>query len=408
MEEEFLGFVITGHVDHGKSTLIGRILYDTNSLQEGRIEEVRKTCEMLGRQMEFAYVIDHLREERENEMTIDTAQTFFRWGNRDYAIIDAPGHKEFMKNMITGASLADAAVLIIDVAEGMREQTQRHAYALGMLGLEQVIVVINKMDKVGHKKENFEKVKAEAAKFLLRLKIKPSHFIPIAALHGENVVKRSENMPWYDGPVLLEALKGFKPRKSLKMRPLRFPVQDVYDFEGKKIAVGRVESGVLAAGEMVALPSGKKIIVKGLEGFPKAPKNAEAGINSGFFEDIGLKRGDVVCAGKLPHYGKKLEGSVFWLGIEPLKKGEKILCRIATQEAEGTVEKISKRMNSSTLEIIENDATKLEGTEAAEVLLSFSKPLVSDLFGEIPTMGRFVLARHGIVEGGGIITKAVE
>lgn len=406
--EEFLGFVITGHVDHGKSTLIGRLLYDTDSLPEGRLEEVKKTCELLGRQLEFAYIIDHLREERENEMTIDTAQTFFRWGSRNYVIIDAPGHKEFMKNMITGASQADAVVLIIDVKEGMQEQTRRHAYALGMLGLEQVVVVVNKMDKAGYGEDAFERLKEEAARFLSKLGIRPSQFIPISALNGENVVKRSEKMPWYRGLVLLEALGEFKPRKSLRQRPLRFPVQDVYEFDGRRVAVGRVESGELGAGEFTVLPSGRKIAVKGLEGFLKPVEKVEAGLNAGFLDEWELGRGDVVCSGKMPSAGSRLEGSVFWLGVEPLKKGEKVMCKIATQEAEAVVERIGNRMDSSTLKVLEKEAGRLEGTEVGEVQLSLSKPLAYDSFNEIPTMGRFVLVRHGIVEGGGIITKATE
>jgi len=405
--EDFLGFVITGHMDHGKSTLIGRLLYDTDSLPEGKLEEVKKTCEMLGRQLEFAYVVDHLREERENEMTIDTAQMFFKSGSRSYVIIDAPGHKEFMKNMLTGASQADAAVLIVDTNEGMREQTQRHAYALSLLGLDQVVVVLNKMDKAGYSREKFEEVKAEATKFLSRIGITASHYIPISAANGDNVVKRSPNLGWYSGPILLDVLAKFAPRKSLREKPLRFPVQDVYKFDGKCIAVGRVESGILAPGEATVLPGNRKIKVSKLEAFGKAPGKVEAGLNSGFAAE-GLSRGDVVCSGKLPHSGNKLEGSVFWLAGEPLKKGEKVSIRIATEEAEAAVEKITNRMNSSTLEVLAKDADRLEGMEAAQVLFSLGTPLAYDLFADIPTMGRFVLIRHGLVEGGGIIAKAVQ
>lgn len=406
---EFLGFVITGHMDHGKSTLIGRLLFDTGSLPEGKIEEVKKTCELLGRKLEFAYVVDHLREEREGEMTIDTAQTFFKHAGRDYAIIDAPGHKEFMKNMVTGASQADAAVLIIDAAEGLQEQTRRHAYVLGMLGLGQVVVVINKMDLVGYSEEAFEKLSGDAVAFLAQLGITPSHVIPISAMNGENVVKRAESMPWYEGLALIDALSGFKPRESLKGKPLRLPIQDVYDFDGKKVAVGRVESGTLIAGmDAGVLPSNGKLCVDALEAFGKLPEKAEYGMNAGVLDMTGLKRGDVVFAGSQPLFGKKIQGSVFWLGVKPLLKGERVVCRIATQEVVATVEGIRNRTDSSTLAVIEKEAGKLEGTEAGEVTLTTSAPLAYDLFSEVSTMGRFVLVRDGLVEGGGIIARAVK
>ncbi|MDD5318112.1 MAG: GTP-binding protein [Candidatus ainarchaeum sp.] len=408
-DREFLGFVITGHMDHGKSTLIGRLLFDTGSLPEGKIEEVRKTCELLGRKLEFAYVVDHLREEREGGMTIDTAQTFFRHGGRDYAIIDAPGHKEFMKNMVTGASQADAAVLIIDASEGLKEQTRRHAYVLAMLGLRDAVVVINKMDLVGYSEGAFEKLKGEAVAFLSRLGMAPPHVIPISAMSGENVVKRAESMPWHRGLTLIESLAGMKPRESLKAKALRLPVQDVYGFGGKRVAVGRVESGTLAPGmEAGVLPWGGKVRVGALEGFGSRPERAECGMNAGFADAAGLKRGDVVFAGSPPFSGRTIRGSVFWLGAKPLAKGELVVCRIATQEVVAKVEAIRNRMDSSTLEVIEEDAERLEGTEAAEVTLSASAPLAYDLFSGIPTMGRFVLVRDGLVEGGGIIARAVK
>ena len=185
MENENLRFVIVGHVDHGKSTLIGRLLYDTGSLSEGKIDEIREICRSLGKDLEFGYVMDHLEEERDQGITIDTAQTFFKTKDRDYVIIDAPGHVEFLKNMITGASQAEAALLIVDAEEGLKEQTRRHAYILHMLGLKQVIAVINKMDLISHSEERFGGVKKELLKLLSTIGIKPSHVIPISAKNGD-------------------------------------------------------------------------------------------------------------------------------------------------------------------------------------------------------------------------------
>jgi small GTP-binding protein len=404
MDEEFLGFVITGHMDHGKSTLIGRLLYDTGSLPEGKLEEVKKTCEMLGRPLEFAYVVDHLREERESGLTIDTAQTFFKSGSRNYVIIDAPGHKEFMKNMLTGASQADAAVVIIDAAEGLMEQTQRHAYALSLLGLSQVVVVINKMDKVGYSEEAFARLRDATEKFLLQLGITPSVAIPISAMTGENVVKRSPSMRWYSGPSLMEALATFRPRESLKDKPLRMPIQDVYTIKGRRTAVGRVESGMLTPGMFAAMPSGAQVEIPALQGWDSSPASAEAGMNAGFEDRSGaLKRGDVIASGAAPIVSDKVAASVFWLGAKPLSRGEKVTLRLATQEVSAVAERISNRMDSSTLEVIAKDADRLEGMEAGEVLLACSAPLACDKFSEVQTMGRFVLVRDGLAEGGGIV-----
>jgi small GTP-binding protein len=197
MEKESLKFVIVGHVDHGKSTLIGRLLFDTNSLQEGKMEEIRRISKDLGKKMEFSFLLDHLREEREQGITIDTAQTFFRTDKKEYTIIDAPGHVEFLRNMITGSSQAEAAILIVDVVEGIMEQTKRHANILSLLGVEKVIVAFNKMDSVSYKKEVFEKIKTELEDFLGKIKIKPEFCIPISAYDGDNVAVKSKNMDWY-------------------------------------------------------------------------------------------------------------------------------------------------------------------------------------------------------------------
>ena len=212
---DYMKIVIVGHVDHGKSTLIGRLFFDTGCLPEEKIEEVRKTCEALGRDMEFAFVMDHLEEERSQGVTIDTAQTFFNTDKRSYVIIDAPGHKEFIKNMITGASQAESAILIVDAEEGVREQTKRHAYILSLLGLDQVIVVINKMDLVNYKEETFNKLKDDVTAFLSSIKIKPSFVIPISAKEGDLVAKKLGRMEWYKGPTVLQALDAFKTRPGL-------------------------------------------------------------------------------------------------------------------------------------------------------------------------------------------------
>jgi len=209
IEEKALPIVIVGHVDHGKSTLIGRLLYDTGCLPPDRFAEIQESSEMLGRIVEFAFVMDCLEEERSRGITIDTTQTFFKTARRRYVIIDAPGHKEFLKNMITGSSQAEAALLIIDAYEGIRDQTRRHAYILGMLGLKQICVLLNKIDLVHYSQQKFLELKTEVSDFLNQLNIHPNFILPISAIHGDNVAGSSEKISWFDGPTVLQALDTF-------------------------------------------------------------------------------------------------------------------------------------------------------------------------------------------------------
>jgi len=258
MEKDTLGFVIVGHVDHGKSTLIGRLLFDTKSLPDEKMAEVERMSAELGREVEFAFVMDHLQEERDQGITIDTAQTFFHTEARDYVIIDAPGHKEFIKNMITGASQAQAALLVVDAEEGVREQTRRHAYLLGMLGLRQLTVLVNKMDRVGCARERFDEVAGDVKAFLSAVDLEAMHVVPISAKDGDNVASASERMPWYPGPTALEALDSFVVPVRPADKPTRLPIQDVYKVDDKRILVGRVESGAVTVGQdVVFLPSGR-------------------------------------------------------------------------------------------------------------------------------------------------------
>jgi len=406
--EGYLSFVIVGHIDHGKSTLIGRLLYDTDSLPEEKIEEIKQTCNMLGRPFEFAYVMDHLDEEREKCITIDTAQIFFKKGNRNYVIIDAPGHKEFIKNMLTGASQADAAILIVDVDEGVKEQTRRHAYLLNMLGINQVVVVFNKMDKVNYDKAKFEEVKLELEKFLSNLGITPSYMIPISAKEGDNVVNKSENMGWYSGVNVIEALNSFRNRLSLLEKPLRFPLQDVYEVNGKKIYVGRIESGTLRKGDSVSvLPEGNNVKIANIENFGPELSEAGAGRSIGVTleNEADAGRGVVICSNdSKPEPKTKIKANVFWMGNEPVKKDEKIIYKSTTQEVGCRIGKIERKINSSTLELLGTNSDELGGLEAGEVSIELEKPVVVDNFNEIPPTGRFVLIKDGIVQGGGIIT----
>src|SRR5437870_7198762 len=228
-----LKVVFVGHVDHGKSTLIGRILHDTGSLPEGKIEQIKKACAAEGMGFEFAFLLDALLEEQKQNVTIDTTEIPFRTPRRQYAIIDAPGHKEFLKNMITGASRADAAVLVIAASEGLREQSRRHAYLLSLLGIKQVVVIVNKMDLVDFSEERFREIEQDYRKFLVDLGLEAHAFIPASAKEGENVARASMKMKWYCQANVLEAHDALETRRTDVDVALRFCVEAVYRGDGR-------------------------------------------------------------------------------------------------------------------------------------------------------------------------------
>ena len=410
MDRETLNFVIVGHVDHGKSTLIGRLLYDTGSLPAERMEEVRRISRELGREVEFAFLMDHLREEREQGITIDTAQTFFHTDRRDYVIIDAPGHREFVKNMVTGASQAQAALLIVDAEEGPREQTRRHAYLLSLLGLEQVAVLVNKMDLIGYGEGRFREVWAELKEFLEAVGLAAAAVVPVSAREGENVAARSARMPWYEGPTVLEVLEGFRVPVRPERKPLRLPIQDVYEVDGKRVLVGRVESGVLRRGqEVVFLPGGLRGVVRSIERFlAPPPEEARAGESVGIIleEPLSVGRGEVACGPESPpRRSRQVEARLFWMHPEPLRVGEALTFRLATQEVPARVTCIARRIDSSSLEVIAEEAPELADNELAELTITTEAPVVSEAFYEVPELGRFVLVRGHDIVAGGIITR---
>jgi len=404
-----LKFVIVGHVDHGKSTLIGRLFFDTNSLPPDKMAEVEAMSKELGRRVEFAFLMDHLQEEREQGITIDTTQIFFESNNKEYVIIDAPGHVAFVKNMITGASQAEAAVLIVDADEGMQEQTRRHSYILAMLGLKQVIVVINKMDLVDYNEERFKNVKDEVANFLSTISIESEFYIPISAMHGDNVAKRSERMSWYSGSTVLESFDSLENRLSPEDKELIFPIQDVYKVNGKRMEVGRVESGTLRTDQkIVVLPRGEKTTVSSIERFMEERLEATAGESIGITtkDPLFIDRGNVICeVGKEPTLTDDFKANVFWLSKKGYKVGEKILLKLATQEVLCKVESISRKFNSSTLEVIGEDADSIDNLEVGELVVKTKHPIAIKNFNDVPELGRFVLVRDDNVCAGGIITS---
>ncbi|MDD1696570.1 MAG: GTP-binding protein [Methanoregula sp.] len=410
MEDKILKLVIVGHVDHGKSTLIGRLLFDTNSLPNDKISEIQQICSSLGKDFEYGFILDNLEEERDQGITIDTTQIFFSSGNRQYVIIDAPGHVEFVKNMITGASQAEAAVVIIDAEEGVKEQTRRHAYILGMLGIQKVIVLINKMDRVGYDKKRFNDVKESFVNFLNAIKLNAAYFIPICANTGDNIVKRSDNIPWYQGPTFLEALDSLQTHQSPNDKPLRFIVQDVYNFS-RRIIGGKVLSGVLhQKEEILILPSKEKTRIQSLEEYMKNPTEAETG------KCIGVTTADKVFCDRgyvfsdpfdSPMVTRQFCANIFWMDKEPCKKDQPVTFRCSTQESRGMITQFHTVINSSSLERIGTNMDEIHNREVALVTIQTDNPVVVEKYMKTAELGRFVLVTDDI-SAGGIITEVIQ
>jgi bifunctional enzyme CysN/CysC len=405
---ERLKIVFVGHVDHGKSTLIGRILHDTGSLAEGKIEQIEKACAAEGMEFEFAFLLDALLEEQEQNVTIDTTQIPFRTARRQYVIIDAPGHKEFLKNMITGASNADAAILVIAASEGVREQSRRHAYLLGLLGIRQLIVVVNKMDLADYSEQRFHEIEAEYRKFLVELALEPKFVIPASAKAGANIATKGEKMNWYQGPTVLEALDQTEANPSDEELPLRFCVQDVYRFDERRIVAGRVETGTLRTGDaLVFSPANKTSIVHSIERWSASgdgPAISGDSIGITLTEQIFVERGYVAShQTDTPIEANRFHADLFWIAKDPMRVGRLYDLRLATQDVKCQIVSIEEVMDSSTLDRNTEKRDQLERNEVGKLTVQTRAPLVLDNHERIPSLGRFIIADAGQICGGGII-----
>jgi len=464
MDTHWLRIVVVGHVDHGKSTLIGRLLHDSGALPDGRLEEIRSGSS--GGDLEWAFLMDHFHEEREQERTIDSSQAFFTTPKRVYRIIDAPGHREFLKNMVTGAAQADAAILVVDVEAGVLEQTRRHVAMLAMLGPRRVIAAINKMDRVEGRRESFEAVSAATLALLQQTGIAAHGVIPISARHGWNLASRAAPLEWHDGPTLFDALDSLAPPEPLSGQPLRFPVQDVYERNGRKILVGRIESGRLAQGQtVVRLPSGQTARIASVEKFMENPTSAEAGESIGLTLDQKpesqagslfrishqsiieatrcsrrsdeadafppatcpphhcggysdgekcwlfhqVRRGIVLCdPGSPAPVARRFEANLLWLANRGWAQGDGLVLRCTTQESSCRIEAIRQRINSSTLEVVETDAKRLEATEVGHGVIALEQPIAVEEFAGGKPLGRFVLMKDHELCAGGTVTRVLE
>jgi bifunctional enzyme CysN/CysC len=407
--------VIVGHVDHGKSTIIGRLLADTGSLPEGKLERVRETCRRNAKPFEYAFLLDALKDEQAQGITIDAARCFFKTDKRRYIIMDAPGHVEFVKNMVTGASRAEAALLVIDAVEGIRENSRRHGYLLAMLGIRQMTVLVNKMDLVDYRQSVFTETVADYQAFLSEIGVGSVQYIPVSGLEGDNIAAVSKKMPWYQGPTVLAELDRFKSEHPPEEKPFRLPVQGVYKFTGggdqRRIIAGTVLSGRLHVGdEVVFYPSGKRSRVQSLESFPPTPLLAvQAGAATGFTlsDQIYVKRGElaVLAEEAKPQATSRLRCNLFWLGKKPLVTNKSYILKLGTAKVKMRLETISRVLDAASLETM----TKQEVArhEVAEGTLRLEEAIAFDRAMDNAATGRFVIVDDDEIAGGGIVVEAL-
>jgi bifunctional enzyme CysN/CysC len=402
--------VIVGHVDHGKSTLVGRLLFETGSLPEGKLDMLKAVSARRGMPFEWSFLLDALQTERDQGITIDTTQIRFRTRSRDVVLIDAPGHAEFLRNMITGASQADGAVLIIDAMEGVRDQTRRHGYLLHLLGIKQVAVVVNKMDRVEFSAARFKEISDEISAHLSGLGVVPSAVIPISARDGDGVAERTANIAWYAGPTVVEALDALEPARPLEQLALRLPVQAIYKFDDRRIVAGRIESGSLAAGdEIVIMPAGKIAKIRTVESWPVTPvkgrQSAGRSVGITLDRELFIERGDVIApVGGSPRDTRRIRARIFWLHDKPLVTGATILLRLGTKETRATVVAIEKAVDPGELSSVE--AASIARNHVGEIDIALATPLAVDAYTDNPRTGRLVIEVNGRIAGGGLVLSA--
>ncbi|MCX5900417.1 MAG: GTP-binding protein [Proteobacteria bacterium] len=417
LEKQKMNIVIAGHVDHGKSTVIGRLLADTGSLPDGKLAQVQENCRRNSKPFEYAFLIDALTDEQSQGITIDTARVFFKTAKRNYIILDAPGHIEFLKNMVTGASRAEAALLVIDAQEGVRENSRRHGYMMSMLGIRQIAVLVNKMDLVGFSRETFDAIAREYTAFLKDINVVPACFIPVSAMQGDNIAAAApETMPWYTGTTVLGMLDAFEKEPLPSDKPFRMPVQDVYKFtrfgDNRRIVAGTIETGSVKVGdEVVFYPSGKKSKVKTIEWFNSPERTgASCGSATGFTleEQIYVTRGEIAVRAtqQKPQVSSRIRVNLFWLGRDPLVQKKEYIFKLGTTRVTARLEEITRIIDASDLNTVSK--SQIERHDVAECILKLNRAIAFDPTSDIAGTGRFVIVDNYEIRGGGIIAEGLE
>ncbi len=414
VEKEHMNLAIIGHIDHGKSTLLGRLLTDTGAIDPHIVEEYRKKAEAMGKAtFEFAWVMDSLKDERERGITIDVAHQRFDTEKYYYTIVDCPGHRDFVKNMITGTSQADAAVLVVDAKDGIKEQTKEHVFLARTLGVNQLIVAINKMDRVNYDEGRYNELKKQLMDLLKTVGYKEENliFIPVSAYEGENITKPSEKMKWHDGPTFLQALDMMKvPEKPVQL-PLRIPVQDVYSITGVgTVPVGRVETGKLKKGDKVIFnPPGKVGDVKSIEmhheEIPEALPGDNIGWNVRGISKNELRRGDV--CGHLDSPPTVADEFTAQLVViqhpSAITAGYTPVFHCHTAQVASTIIEIQKKLDPRSGATLEENPDYIKAGDAAIVKVKPTRPLVIERVKEIPQLGRFAVRDMGLTVAAGMV-----
>ena len=419
LDMELLRFTTAGSVDDGKSTLIGRLLYDSKSIFEDQMEAVKAASERLGNEeVNLALLTDGLRAEREQGITIDVAYRYFATPKRKFIIADTPGHIEYTRNMVTGASTADAAIILVDARNGIIEQTKRHSYIASLLQLDNVILAVNKMDLVDFSKDVFEKIKSEYQEIANKLKLKNVHYIPISARDGDNVVNRSSKTPWYKGDTLLNLLENLPVKAGIDQLPFRYPVQYVIrpqsdQFHDYRAYAGRLASGSVKVGDKVTiLPSFTESTVKAIDEGDKsiqeafAPQSVAIRLN----DNVDISRGDMlVKSDNLPRTDSNISLLVCWLNPKPLSIGAKYIIRHTTDELFGIIKDVYFKVNVNTLENVTDDKT-VKMNDIAHIQIKTSKPLKYDLYANNRITGSLVIINEATFEtvGAGMIVDPLE
>ena len=417
-EKDHMNLIFIGHVDHGKSTTVGRVLYDTGALSEQQLRKLKEEAESVGKAtFEFAFTMDTLKEERERGVTIDLSHKDFQTPKFYFTIIDAPGHRDFVKNMITGASQADAAVLICSAKEGVQAQTKEHAFLAKVLGINQLIVGVNKMDAVNNDKAKYEETRQALSTLLKSIgyKIENIPFIPISGYQGTNIVKRSPLTPWYTGPTLLESFDKLVAPQKPTDKPLRLPIQDVFTITGHgTVPVGRVETGIMKVNDsIVFMPSGAKGEVKSIEMHHQQLQQAIPGDNVGFnvknVDKKDVRRGEVVGpVSSPPKVAAEFTAQIVVLEHPTaISKGYTPVFHLHTAQVACTIIEILEKKDPKTGQTQQKNPDFIKTGDVAIVRIKPLKPVVVEKFSEFPPLGRFAIRDMGQTVAAGVVLDVV-
>lgn len=409
-----INLVFVGHKDHGKSTLIGRLLYDSKAILEQKLQEIRNELKESGKKkFEFAFLLDSLEEERKGGLTIDIMQTPFKSKKYFYTIIDCPGHREFIKKMLTGASQADAAVLVVSAKEGIQDQTRQHAFLIKTLGINQLVVAVNKMDAAAYEKSRYDEICEKVGEILASLGYKKTPMIPISALKGDNVFTESKKMKWHNGSTLIGTLDNTISPSALPVnKPLRGFVQDLYQHEGEEIVVCKVETGILETGKVISFsPSGNEGLLKAIEVFGANTRRAEPGDSVGLFVDgiNDVERGEIMSyAENKPRKVKSFVAEIILLSDIEIRNDDILTVRYGTAEKKCRVQRILKEIDPVNLTLRTKLPEVLKDGSVGEVELLALQPLCVEEYSKLPQMGRFVIQGKKGTSAAGIVLQVEE